>query len=97
MIIQQFNPLFDPENDYFINNQRENDFYNTFYFEQNLNNNDILPNFQVNNSFSIFSKNKLNDSSNNIEEIKCEIKKIVVQSLILKLIKKYLFLFWKKI
>ena len=75
MIIQQFNPLFDPENDYFINNQRENDFYNTFYFEQNLNNNDILPNFQVNNSFSIFSKNKLNDSSNNIEEIKCEIKK----------------------
>ena len=75
MIIQQFNPLFNPENDYFINNQRENDFYNTFYFEQNLNNNDISPNFQVNNSISIFSKNKLNDSSNNIEEIKCEIKK----------------------
>ena len=49
--------LFDSESDYFKNNQRENDFYNTFYFEQNLNNNDISPNFQVNNSFSILEIN----------------------------------------
>ena len=76
MIIKQFNPLFDSENDYFITNQIENDFYNPFYIEQNLNINDISPNFQVNNSFSILSKNKLNiNSSNNIEEIKSEIVK----------------------
>ena len=76
MIIKQFNPLFDSENDYFITNQIENDFYNPFCVEQNLNINDISPNFQVNNSFSILSKNKLNiNSSNNIEEIKSEIVK----------------------
>ena len=76
MIIKQFNPSFDSENDYFITNQIENDFYNPFYIEQNLNINDISPNPQANNSFSILSKNKLNiNSSNNIEEIKSEIVK----------------------
>ena len=85
MIIEQFNPLFDSENDYFITNQIENDFYNQFYIEQNLNINDISPNFQVNNSFSILGENKPNaDRSSGVEKSNAEEKKIINPSLFLK-------------